>query len=104
MKVRTKGHAFERKIAQQFRPFFPEARRHLEYQDGEANGVDIANTGKFKIQCKKHKSYVPINTIKEIKEKGVPLLITAGDHKEPMVVIPLKDFLNLLKNNELEGV
>ena len=45
-KSRDKGHNFERQIARELREVgFPEARRHLEYQDGEANGVDIQGFG-----------------------------------------------------------
>lgn len=67
---RTKGHQFERDIASDLRSIYPKAKRHLEYQDGEANGVDIANAGRFKIQCKRSKSSVPMSKIQEIEEPG----------------------------------
>ena len=102
---RTKGHSFERKMAAWFRKQgFPDARRHLEYQDGEANGVDLQNTGFFAVQCKKHKKYAPITCIREVQaDDKIPLLVTAGDGLEPMVVIPLAGFQRLLKGCLLMG-
>ena len=93
---RTKGHSFEREIANMFRTLGFDARRHLEYQDGEANGVDIANTGPFRIQCKRHKDYAPISAINEIQLAGIPLLITKGDRKPAMAVLPLDALMKIL--------
>lgn len=97
---RTKGLAFERKIAEMFRPFYPAARRQLEFQREDANGVDLQGTGPFRIQIKKLKTYASINTINEVKcERGlgeIPLLVTAGDGLEPMAVLPLEDLLRLV--------
>ncbi len=99
---RTKGHSFERKIASECREIgFPEARRQLEYHEDDAKGVDIQGTGCFKIQCKKLKAYVSINTIKEVqcdREKEIPILVTAGDGLEPMAVISWSDLKLLIKN------
>ena len=77
---------------------FENARRHLEYQDGEANGIDLANTGRFKVQCKRHKDYVSISKINEVVSSGndIPLLITKGDRKVPMVVLRWDDFKMIL--------
>lgn len=98
--ARRKGHQFEREVAIALRPLFPNARRHLEYQDAEANGVDLVNTPPWAIQCKKHKDYSPISAIREIqcaRELGeIPLLVTAGDNLEAMCVMPFDDFLRLL--------
>ncbi len=50
---RTKGHNFEREIAQDLQTHgFPKARRHLEYQSEEAKGVDLTGTESFVVQCK----------------------------------------------------
>lgn len=97
---RTKGHGFERKIAQLFREFFPTARRKLEYQAMDIDGVDIEGTGKLRIQCKKYKSYAPINKIKEIHFKAgtIPALVTAGDREDPIICIKLEDFFDILRN------
>ena len=98
--VRRKGHQFEREVAILLRPIFPNARRHLEYQDGEANGVDIAHTGVFKFQCKKLKKYASINKINEIKPDAkfhIPVLVTAGDNLKPMAVLEFNYFLEMIK-------
>ena len=97
---RTKGLSFERQIAIKLREIFPNARRHLEYQSEEANGVDLVNTGAFRIQCKKLKKYAPITCIEEVVcdpvMGDIPVLITAGDNKPAMAVLPLDDFLKLI--------
>lgn len=99
--VRRKGHQFERDTAIELREVFPEARRHLEYQDAEANGVDIINTGLYKFQCKKMRNYCPINCIKEVtfdKMFGeVPVLVTAGDGEETLAVLPFSELIRLMK-------
>lgn len=97
---RTKGHSFERKIAQLLRPIFPNCRRHLEYHSRDANGVDLVETDEFKIQCKKLKRYASINTIKEIQCDqflgDVPVLVTAEDGGEIMAVLPFHDLVKLI--------
>jgi hypothetical protein len=98
---RTKGHSFERFIANELKAIFPNAKRQLEYQIDSCKGVDLSDTGKFKIQCKKHKSYVSIGTIAEVKcdraNGDIPMLITAGDRKEPIAALYLSDLIPLLK-------
>ena len=97
---RTKGHGFERKIAQAFREFFPLARRKLEYQASECDGVDIDGTGRIRIQCKKYKAYAPITKIKEIvpKKDTIPALITQGDREPAIICMELEDFFDILRN------
>lgn len=100
---RIKGHSFERYIANFFKPIFPDARRHLEFQSEEAEqGVDISNTGRYKIQCKKYKKYCSITKIEEInaKENDVPILITEGDRKRTVAVLYLDDLFELIKIKE----
>jgi hypothetical protein len=97
---RTKGHSFERWCAEQFRKVFPDAKRHLEYQAGEALGRDLANTGDYLVQCKRGRKYCNPSRIEEIQidpiECGIPVLITKGDDKEPLACLPLSSFLKLL--------
>lgn len=98
---RRKGYQFEREVAILLREIYPEARRHLEYQDAEANGVDLINTGRFKIQCKKLADYVPINRINEIQYDPcftleIPVLVTAADGKPAMAVLPFLDLVELI--------
>lgn len=97
---RTKGHGFERKVAELFREFFPTARRKLEYQASECDGVDIEATGRLRIQCKKYKQYAPISKIKEIQPKPntIPALITAGDREPPIICMELSDFFDILRD------
>jgi hypothetical protein len=98
---RRKGLQFEREIAIRLRHIFPHAKRHLEFQQEEAQGFDLDNTGRYKIQCKKLKKYVSVNTIREIVYREgfgeVPILVTAGDSQEAMAVIPFQDLLWLIE-------
>lgn len=98
---RTKGHSFEREMANEFRDLgFKEARRQLEYHVMDANGVDLQKVEPFAVQLKKYKGYVPINVIEEIKPKTdfqIPLLITAADGKEPMAVISWENLKMMIR-------
>lgn len=95
---RKKGHNFEREIAKDFKELgFDEARRHLEYQDGEANGVDISNTGVFRVQCKSKQAYVSVNTINEIQvSDGIHLLLTKANRKPTMAILKWDDLKKIL--------
>jgi hypothetical protein len=100
---RTKGHGYEREICDKLRSVFPKAKRHLEFQVEEAEGYDLDNTGPYRIQCKRHKNYVPVNTIEEVKAKGIPVLITKADRKKDVVCMYLNDWINILSRlKELE--
>jgi hypothetical protein len=98
---RTKGHSFEREISIALRLVWKDARRHLEYQDAEANGVDIANTGPYKFQCKRGRRHASFTAIKEIEADEVlgdiPVLVSKGDHDRILVALPFEAFLDLLK-------
>lgn len=96
LRSRRKGHSFEREIARLFKPLFPKAQRKLEYQEGDCTGVDLKNTGPFKIQCKRYKEYAPLNKIFEVDEEGIALLITKADSKPTLVALKLEDFLKIL--------
>lgn len=97
---RTKGHEFERWTAEQFRKIYPEARRHLEYQMGEALGRDIANVGPYLVQCKRGKRYSSLSAIQEVQidpiDGGIPVLVTKGDHTEALACLPFTAFLKLV--------
>jgi hypothetical protein len=103
---RAKGIAFERRVAEMFRRFYPDARRQLEWHVLDAKGIDLQGTGPLKVQLKKLKSYVSINTINEVQCDRVlgdiPLLITAGDGLEAMAVLPLEDFFRILAWDSLD--
>lgn len=100
---RTKGHSFERETAIALRLVFPAARRHLEYQDCEANGVDLVETGHYRVQCKRGRKYASLSAIKEVTADElmgeVPVLVTKGDGERPLVCMPLEEFIRLLKKS-----
>jgi transposase len=104
---RTKGHDFERLVAIQFREVYPDARRHLEYHRMDATGIDLINTGPYKVQCKKYQKYAPLSCIEEVqcnRDKGhIPVLVTAGDGLEPLAALPLSEFLRLIAIADLIG-
>lgn len=98
---RVKGHSFERTVANKLKEIFPNARRLLEYQSACANGVDIANTEPYFFQCKKLKKYAQIKAIEEVKCDealgDIPVLVTAGDGKPIMAVLPFEHLLELIQ-------
>jgi hypothetical protein len=82
---------------------FPEARRQLEYNELDCNGVDLAHTGRYLIQCKRKKKYVNPSAIAEVQLKGtadVPILITKADHKQPLAILPLDHLIELIAKSE----
>lgn len=99
---RRKGHQFEREVAGVLRDYFPNAKRQLEYQEDDCKGVDIANTGRYKVQCKCKQKYVSVNTIKEIQcgENDVPIVVTKAMREEAMAIIPWKHLLTLIAKTE----
>lgn len=95
-----KGKAYEREVSNDIGHIFPEAQRHLEYQADEEQGLDIEGTDVFRIQCKFRQNYVPINAIREVQIKDprhIPVLVTKGNHREPMAVLPWKKFVTILE-------
>ncbi len=103
-KNRDKGLNFEREVARLFeRAGWKGARRMLEYHAKDAKGIDLQHTEPFKVQCKKTAKYVPLSTINEIqcdREFGeIPVLVAAGNNQEPMAVLPLSDFMKLVREH-----
>jgi len=77
---RRRGHQFEREVAIDLRAVgFHDAKRHLEYQKEEVVGVDIDNTGQFKIQCKAKNNSPNIpavfKEIKHDKDNDIPVVV-----------------------------
>ena len=92
---RTKGHNFERLVANLLKPYFPDAKRQLEYQEGL--GRDLQGTGDFSIQCKVGKSFKIENALAEaVEKKKIPLAITKRDREDIVVSMYWKDFEFLL--------
>ncbi len=98
---RRKGVSFEREVARALQVVFPNARRHLEYQDAEANGVDLVHTGHYRVQCKRGRKYSPLTAIAEVTHDEflgeVPVLVTQGDQESILVAFPLDEFVRLLR-------
>lgn len=96
---RTKGHGFEREVARMLRENgYPQARRHLEYQEGA--GIDIEGAGVYDIQCKRGRKYASCTVLEaEIpKTEGrVQVLITRADKEIALAVMPLSHFLEIMK-------
>ena len=103
--ARQKGLQFERDVANLFVAYgWAAAKRHLEYQTQEANGCDLDNTYPFVVQCKRHANYVNPSVIQEIKylhDGEMPVLITAGNNKPPMAILPLEHFMLLARTFKL---
>ena len=103
---RRKGHQFERDIVNLLGEG---AKRVLEYQEGLGFDVEY---GRLRIQCKRGKSYAPINRIEEVYEgmkksnnkditMAVPVLITKADKKRAIVAMYLDDFLKIYEGYEI---
>lgn len=106
-KNRAKGLDFERKVANAFRlAGWLGAKRHLEFQQAEAQGFDLDGTEPFRIQCKRLAAYAPVATMGEIKPAPgvVPLLVTKPDDGPAMVVLRFTDFIALAAKLKRAGV
>ena len=104
--ARRKGHNFEREVAIMLRPYFPDAKRQLEYQEGL--GFDIQGTGNLSIQCKVGKSFKIEKALKEaVREKFIPIAITKKDREDIVVSMYWKYFeyflISYLKETKKDG-
>lgn len=99
--ARRLGHDFERATAADMRTAgFPDAGRHLEYQSRHANGVDLENTGKFRVQCKRSaKVFASPLVMDEIQPEAgtVPIVVTKIDRRPPIAYIYWSDLLRLIR-------
>ena len=98
---RTKGHQFERRVAADMREIgYEEARRQLEYNEDDANGIDIQNTKPFAVQCKamKQQPNVP-KVMKEIKHSfdEIPVVVYKVDNKGIFAAFRYEDALDMMK-------
>lgn len=102
---RVKGVSFEREVVRLMKKVFPDAIRNLEFQAVNAlAGIDLLNTGRYLIQCKRGKNYVGVTRINEVKvcpiEGGCPILVTKADNKPILAVLPFDELLSLIKFKE----
>lgn len=104
-KSRTKGHSFEREIANRLKAVFPNAIRLLEYQEALCKGIDIQNTGNLRIQCKRFKRNVSTGLIHEIQATRaigeVPILVSKADHGPILATLYLDDLLDIIDISKL---
>jgi hypothetical protein len=101
--ARRKGHNFERDVANMLKPYFPNAKRQLEYQEGL--GYDIQGTDNLSIQCKVGKSFKIEKALAEaIRDDFIPIAITKRDREDIVVSMYWKDFefflVSYLKENK----
>lgn len=110
---RTKGHAYERKIAVDFQEMGFDAITKRAARGGDwsttDDGIDLVGTEPFAVQVKRYRDYVPVNTIEEIHpgtlhdglgfavDSEVPILITKADHKPAMAVLPWEELQKLIR-------
>jgi hypothetical protein len=88
---RRKGHNFEREVAIMLRPYYPNAKRQLEDQEGL--GYDIQGVDNLSIQCKKGSSFKIENALKQAeREDFIPVAITKRDREDIVVSMYWKDF------------
>lgn len=95
-----KGKAFERQIAQELGHIFPDAQRRLEYQGSTNAGTDLEATDVFQFQLKSRVNYVNPSIIREIhleKPDNIPVVVTKGNNRPPMAVLPFEKFVTLLE-------
>jgi len=100
---RRKGHNFEREVAIMLRPYFPNAKRQLEYQEGL--GYDIQGVDNLSIQCKKGSSFKIEKALEQaIVKNKIPIAITKRDREDVVVSMYWKDFeyflVSYLKENK----
>jgi hypothetical protein len=95
---RTKGHTFERQIANELKEIFPNARRGLQYRDG-GECPDVEGTP-FHIECKRGKKPNPraalAQAIGDADESRVPVAVIRDDRAEAFIVMRWDDFKNMI--------
>lgn len=99
---RTKGHTFERTIANNFIALgYPKARRQLEYHIDDAKGCDIQGVYPYLPQCKNTKKFVPLNTIHEVQCERwlgeVPILIAKATTGPVLATMYWDDLQRMIK-------
>ena len=98
---RRKGHSFERKVSQNLRPIFPEAKRHLEVQMQDALGYDIDNTGEWRIQCKSLAKVPNIPKVfsefKKLTDENIPVIVFSVTNKGEYACVKWSDMLLLMQ-------
>jgi len=104
---RTKGHSYERYIAQRMREVMPSAaeqiKRGFQTRGGGAEEADV-ECPFFHVETKKGKKPNPRAALKQATEDAtksgrgnVPVAIIGDDRQPAFVVMSLEDWLDLVK-------
>ncbi len=96
---RTKGHSWERRIANDLKPIDPSAKRLLEYQEGM--GIDIDTKLPLRIQCKSSfQASKGLTGLAEAGEEAGKLSVCAlkVTQKGEFAILHWADFLDLYKS------
>jgi len=98
---RTKGAAFERKVAALFREAMPgaECRRNLQPQGGRVAGNDLV-VPMFGVECKVGKLPNPraalLQAERDASPELYPIAVVQDDRQPPFVVVRLEAFLEMV--------
>jgi len=107
MNVRTKGHQFERDMVIKLKPIFPDvSTSRSQNRSLDDRGVDLVNTGNFRIQCKAVEKLGNIHTIIDYMdskmlddEYGMNIVFHKRNRQGIIVSMRYEDFIDLIKNN-----
>lgn len=98
--ARTKGHNFEREMAQLFRElgWSDCVTSRSESKNLDDLGIDLCYTDPFQIQCKAQEKMdtAPHDLLSSMPE-GLNVVIHKRNNKGTIVYLDLKNFLNLIK-------
>jgi hypothetical protein len=95
---RTKGHNFERWVAQQLRPIFPDAARGFQTRGGTAEETDIKGTP-YAIECKvgaQPNIRAAMAQVQAAQPDGTPVVVTKRDRECPLVTMRFEDWVALI--------
>lgn len=96
---KDKGSRFERWCANRLRDEFPQvATARLMSKDADDRGVDLVGTGNFAFQCKHYAKRTPNDwdVLDHMQTKDKKVIIKKIDRKEPLVVMRLEDFIEII--------
>ena len=103
---RTKGHTFERWVANAFKTVFPDARRGLQYRDPRE--CDVEGTP-LRVECKRLKlvhSRDIVGALMQAKGDGerheddrLCIAVTKADRRETLVHMTFDTFLSMVERH-----
>jgi len=108
---RDKGARAENDVARRFREAdWPDARRHLEFQEDEAaEGRDLSGTQPYGVQVKCWRTMPPASSIEQVgasDEYPVPVAVLVqsarGQRRREVAVLWLDDFMAIVAKLKLQ--